>query len=126
MSGGRYMPADAFRHPRFSGVRTYMRLPHVTDLVDVDVAVLGLPFDTGTSFRSGARFGPEAVRSASGMIRTYNPVLKVQVFLRDINDYAAMNEIFAARFAKEPPTRTTVAAIIPRESLVEIDAVAFV
>ena len=53
-------------------------------------------------------------------------VLKVQIFLRDINDYAAMNEIFAARFAKEPPTRTTVAAIIPRESLVEIDAVAFV
>ena len=53
-------------------------------------------------------------------------VLKVQIFLRDINDYAAMNEIFAARFAKEPPTRTTVAAIIPRESLVEIDAVAFI
>ena len=53
-------------------------------------------------------------------------VLKVQVFLRDINDYAAMNEIFAVRFAKERPTRTTVAAIIPRESLVEIDAVAFV
>ena len=52
-------------------------------------------------------------------------VLKVQIFLRDMNDYAAMNEIFAARFAKEPPARTTVAAIIPRESLVEIDAVAF-
>jgi enamine deaminase RidA (YjgF/YER057c/UK114 family) len=53
-------------------------------------------------------------------------VLKVQVFLRDINDYAAMNAIFAERFAKEPPARTTVAAIIPRESLVEIDVVAFV
>jgi len=53
-------------------------------------------------------------------------VLKVQVFLRDINDYAAMNAIFAERFAKEPPARTTVAAIIPRDSLVEIDVVAFV
>jgi enamine deaminase RidA (YjgF/YER057c/UK114 family) len=53
-------------------------------------------------------------------------VLKVQVFLRDIGDYAAMNAIFAERFAKEPPARTTVAAIIPRESLVEIDVVAFV
>jgi reactive intermediate/imine deaminase len=53
-------------------------------------------------------------------------VIKVQVFLRDINDYAAMNEIFTARFAKEPPARTTVAAIIPRDSLVEIDAVAYV
>jgi reactive intermediate/imine deaminase len=52
-------------------------------------------------------------------------VLKVQIFLRDMNDYAAMNEIFATRFAKEPPARTTVAAVIPRESLVEIDAVAF-
>jgi enamine deaminase RidA (YjgF/YER057c/UK114 family) len=51
-------------------------------------------------------------------------VLKVQVFLRDINDYAAMNEVFASRFATEPPARTTVAAIIPRESLVEIDVVA--
>lgn len=53
-------------------------------------------------------------------------VIKVQVFLKDINDYAAMNEIFAARFAKEPPARTTVAAVIPRDSLVEIDAVAYV
>ena len=52
-------------------------------------------------------------------------VLKVQIFLRDMNDYAAMNEIFAARFAKEPPARTTVGAVIPRESLVEIEAVAF-
>ncbi len=53
-------------------------------------------------------------------------VLKVQVFLRDIGDYAAMNAIFAERFAKEPPARTTVAAIIPRDSLVEIDVVAYV
>jgi len=53
-------------------------------------------------------------------------VIKIQVFLKDINDYAAMNEIFAARFAKEPPARTTVAAVIPRDSLVEIDAVAYV
>jgi agmatinase len=42
--------------------------------------VFGMPWDGGTSFRSGARFGPEAVRSASGMIRTYNPVQRVQVF----------------------------------------------
>ena len=47
-------------------------------------------------------------------------------FLRNIEDYAAMNEVFASTFAKEPPTRTTVAAIIPRESLVEIDVIAYV
>ncbi len=80
MSGGRYMPADAFRNPRFSGVRTYMRLPHVTALDDVDVAVLGLPFDTATSFRSGARFGPEAIRSASALLRPYNPEQQVDIF----------------------------------------------
>ena len=80
MSGGRYMPADAFTKPRFSGVRTYMRLPHVTSLDDVDVAVLGLPFDTATSFRSGARFGPEAIRSASALLRPYNPEQQVDIF----------------------------------------------
>jgi 2-iminobutanoate/2-iminopropanoate deaminase len=53
-------------------------------------------------------------------------VLKVQVFLRSIDDYAAMNEVFAATFVNEPPARTTVAAIIPRESLVEIEAVAYI
>jgi enamine deaminase RidA (YjgF/YER057c/UK114 family) len=50
-------------------------------------------------------------------------VLKVQVFLRNIDDYAAMNEIFSERFPKDPPARTTIAAIIPRESLVEIDVI---
>ena len=80
MSGGRYMPADAFRSPRFSGIRTYMRLPHVTDLDGVDVAVLGLPFDTATSFRAGARFGPEAIRSASALLRPYNPEQQVDIF----------------------------------------------
>jgi agmatinase len=80
VSAGRYMPADAFRNPRFSGVRTYMRLPHVTDLAGVDLAVLGLPFDTATSFRSGARFGPEAIRSASALLRPYNPEQQVDIF----------------------------------------------
>jgi agmatinase len=76
----RYAPADAFRNPRFSGVRTYMRLPYVTDLDGVDVAVMGLPFDTATSFRSGARFGPEAIRSASSLLRPYNPEQQVDIF----------------------------------------------
>jgi agmatinase len=73
-------PWDAFEAPRFTGPRTYARLPHVKDLDGVHAAVFGMPWDGGTSFRSGARFGPEGVRSASGMIRTYNPVQKVQVF----------------------------------------------
>ena len=75
-----HQPPDAFAAPRFTGPRTFARLPHLTTLEDVDCAVFGMPWDGGTSFRSGARFGPEAIRSASGMIRTYNPVQKVQVF----------------------------------------------
>ena len=59
--------------PRFSGVRTFARLPHVSDLEGVDAAAIGLPFDTATSFRTGARFGPEAIRSASALLRPYLP-----------------------------------------------------
>src|SRR4051812_28449981 len=50
-----------------------MRLPHVTDLDGVDAAAVGIPFDTGTSFRPGPRFGPEAIRSASSLLRPYHP-----------------------------------------------------
>jgi agmatinase len=73
-------PWDALEAPRFTGPRTYARLPYVKSLDDAHAAVYGMPWDGATSFRSGARFGPEAVRSASGMIRTYNPVQRVQVF----------------------------------------------
>ena len=59
-----------------------MRLPHVTDLDGVDVAVLGVPTDDAVSFKSGARFGPEAIRSASVLLRPYNPRLKVDVVER--------------------------------------------
>jgi agmatinase len=75
-----YEPWDALEAPRFTGPRTYARLPYVKTLENVQCAVFGMPWDGGTSFRSGARFGPEAIRSASGMIRTYNPVQKIQVF----------------------------------------------
>ena len=82
-----YEPWNALEAPRFTcGLRTYARLPHVKELAGVDAAVYGMPWDGGTSFRSGARFGPEAIRSASGMIRTYNPVAKVQVFGSAVDD----------------------------------------
>jgi agmatinase len=65
-------PLDAQVIPRFAGVRTFMRLPHVTDLRGVEAAAFGIPFDTATSYRSGARFGPEAIRSASALLRPYH------------------------------------------------------
>ncbi|MEO1779154.1 MAG: agmatinase [Pseudomonadota bacterium] len=57
---------------RFSGPGTFMRLPSAADLSGLDVAVLGIPMDIGTSWRSGTRFGPKQVRSESAMIRPYN------------------------------------------------------
>lgn len=76
----RYGPANSFETPRFSGVRTFMRLPNVEDLENSDVAIVGAPFDTGASFRAGARFGPEAIRSASHLLRPYNPSQDISIF----------------------------------------------
>jgi agmatinase len=59
-----------------------MRLPHVRDLEGVDVAVIGIPTDGAVVYRSGARFGPEGIRSASVMLRNYNPILGVDVVER--------------------------------------------
>jgi agmatinase len=75
-----HAPIDAMEYPRFSGVRTFMRLPHETNLDNVDFAVVGVPFDTGATFRVGARFGPEAIRSSSVCLRPYNPALDVALF----------------------------------------------
>jgi agmatinase len=80
MSMTRYEPADSFVTPRFSGVRTFMRLPNTRDLENSDVAIVGAPFDTGATFRAGARFGPEGIRSASHLLRRYNPSLDVVIF----------------------------------------------
>jgi agmatinase len=75
----RYGPPDAFETPRFSGPRTFMRLPHVRELDDVDVAVVGIPTDGAVVYRTGARFGPEGIRSVSVMLRNYNRMLGVDV-----------------------------------------------
>jgi agmatinase len=74
-----YKPLDAQLIPRFAGIRTFMRAPYVTDLTGVDAIVYGVPFDTATSYRTGPRFGPEAIRSASALLRPYNPALRVDV-----------------------------------------------
>jgi agmatinase len=76
----RYGPPDAALAPRYTGVRTFARCPYVTDPEGVDVAVVGIPFDTATSRRPGARYGPEAIRSASIGLRPYHPPLDVDVF----------------------------------------------
>src|SRR5213082_1022055 len=83
-----HRPLDAREMPRFAGVRTFMRAPHTTDLAGVDAAVYGIPFDTATTYRTGPRFGPEAIRSASSLLRPYNPALAVDLVARlSIVDY---------------------------------------
>ena len=77
----KYKPVSAMEYPRYSGIRTFMRLPHVTDLAeDVDIAIVGVPFDTGGTFRVGARFGPGGIREHSLLLRPYNPFLDVLIF----------------------------------------------
>jgi agmatinase len=65
---------------RFTGPSTFARLPQVRTLEDVDVAIVGVPFDTGVTYRVGGRFGPNAVRAASVMLRPYNASLDVKPF----------------------------------------------
>ena len=78
---GQFQPPDPMLAPRYTGVRTFARLPNVeVPREGVDAAVIGVPFDTATSFRSGARFGPEAIRSASTLLRPYHPGLDIDVF----------------------------------------------
>jgi agmatinase len=66
-------PADASAEPRFAGLATFARLPTTERVPRWDIAVVGVPFDAGTSYRPGARFGPAAVRQGSRLLRPYNP-----------------------------------------------------
>ena len=76
----RYVPEDSLKSPRFTGPSTFARLPYVRTLEAVDVAVVGVPFDTGVTYRVGGRFGPNAIRAASVMLRPYNANLEVAPF----------------------------------------------
>lgn len=73
-------PRDPFTSPRFGQIATFMLLPGVASAEGLDVALLGVPYDGGTSYRPGARFGPRAVREQSSLIRPWNPVLQVHPF----------------------------------------------
>ena len=75
-----YKPVDPQKSPRFSGIKTFMRLPHVTTTEDIDFAVIGVPCDAGASFRTGQRAGPEAIRNISALLRHHNPILDISIF----------------------------------------------
>jgi len=73
-------PIDPLVVPRFAGPATYARLPRLDQVERCDVAVVGVPFDGGTTYRPGARFGPAAIRAGSRLMRGYHPGLDLQPF----------------------------------------------
>jgi agmatinase len=73
-------PPDGAVVPRFAGPATFARLPRLDEVSRADVAVVGVPFDSGVSYRPGARFGPAAVRQGSRLLRPYHPGLDVSPF----------------------------------------------
>lgn len=73
-------PVDPLIVPRFAGPATFARLPRRDEVDHCDVALVGVPFDAGTTYRPGARFGPIAVRAGSRLLRSYNPAQEVLPF----------------------------------------------
>src|SRR5260370_30313267 len=75
-------PVDALVYARFTGISTFMRLPHISVPEELEVALIGVRFDGGPTYRPGPRFGPRHVRAQSAIIRPWNPVLHVNPFAR--------------------------------------------
>jgi agmatinase len=73
-------PIDSSKTPRYSGRDGFARLPRLDQVDHADIVVAGVPFDSGVSYRSGARFGPNHIREASRLLRPYNPALDVSPF----------------------------------------------
>ena len=85
-------PLGGNEMPRFAGPGTFMRLPGSSAPADLDVAIIGIPFDLGTSLRPGARFGPRGIRNESVLIRPYNMATRAAPFdslrIDDVGDIA--------------------------------------
>ena len=88
-------PVDATQVPRFAGPPTFARLPRLDEVTRADVAVVGIPFDSGVSYRPGARFGPAHIRASSKLLRTYHPPL-------DVEPFAAQQVVDAGDIAVNP------------------------
>lgn len=73
-------PVDATKVPRYAGPTTFARLPRADEVSRADVLVVGVPFDSGVSYRPGARFGPAHIRASSKLLRPYNPAQDVHPF----------------------------------------------
>jgi len=93
--GGTIGPVDGLQVPRFAGHSTFARLPRLEDVDRFDVAVVGVPFDSGVTYRPGARFGPSHIRQGSRLLRPYNPAL-------DVSPFAGVQVVDAGDIAANP------------------------
>lgn len=81
MADPKYQPVDAARVPRFSDIATFLRTPRVEPDAEIDIGLVGVPFDIGLNYRSGPREGPSGVRQASRLIRRMHPTTGVDPYL---------------------------------------------
>ncbi len=86
-----FRPVSPREVPRFAGISTFLRLPRHDAPADLDAMIVGAPYDGGTSYRPGARFGPKAIREASSLTRGFHPEQGVDVF--DVLDVADGGDI---------------------------------
>ena len=92
---GKVGQVDARVVPRYAGLATFARLPQRHEVADHDIAVVGVPFDSGVTYRPGARFGPAAIRQASRLLKPYHPAL-------DINPFAQAQVVDAGDVSPNP------------------------
>src|SRR5262252_8037417 len=105
--GGHVGQIDATKVPRYGGPATFARLPRIDEVAGADAAVLGIPFDSGVTYRPGARFGPSHIRESSRLLRPYNPALGVSPF-------AALQVVDAGDLAVSPFSIDEAIATIER------------
>lgn len=93
ISGLNIGQVDATKMPRYGGIATFALLPQINEVTRADIAIVGIPFDSGVSYRPGARFGPSHVREASRLLRPFNPATGNSPFasqqIVDAGDFAA-------------------------------------
>ncbi|MBF9315998.1 agmatinase [Mycobacteroides chelonae] len=103
-------PIDASKTPRFAGLASFARLPRLDQVSRADIVVAGIPFDSGVSYRPGARFGPSHVRESSRLLRPYHPTLDVAPF--DVVQVADAGDIAVNPFDIHQAIETIEAAAV--------------
>ncbi|KQR48290.1 agmatinase [Microbacterium sp. Leaf161] len=103
-------PIDASVNPRYSGIATFARLPRIEDVPRADIAVVGIPFDSGVSYRPGTRFGPSHVRESSRLLRPYNPA-------QDVSPFAVAQVVDAGDIPVNPFDLTEAVTEVERAAL---------